>query len=86
MSVNGPLTRSRSNRIIGGVCGGIANFTGLDAGLVRLITVLLVVFAGSGFLIYILLWILLPEEGSGSSGLDGIISAFRGPKGGEDLR
>jgi phage shock protein PspC (stress-responsive transcriptional regulator) len=85
MSTNGPLTRSRSNRIIGGVCGGIASFTGLDVGLVRLIAVLVMLFAGSGLLIYIVLWIVLPEEGSGSSGLDNILGSFRG-KGGEDLR
>ncbi|MDR1448837.1 MAG: PspC domain-containing protein [Propionibacteriaceae bacterium] len=86
MSTNGPLARSRDNRIIGGVCGGIAKFIGLDPGLVRLITVLLMVLAGTGLLIYIVLWIVLPEEGSGTTGLDNIIGSFRDGKGGDDLR
>ncbi len=78
------LTRSKSNRVIGGVAGGIAEFTGLDSGLVRLITAVLVVFTGVGLVAYILAWILLPEAGSSSSGLDSIIEAFRNNRSGND--
>ncbi|MDR2930245.1 MAG: PspC domain-containing protein [Propionibacteriaceae bacterium] len=72
------LARSKTNRVLGGVAGGIAEFTGLDSGLVRLITAAIVLFTGVGLVGYILAWILLPEEGSSSSGLTSIISAFRG--------
>ncbi len=72
------LTRSKSNRVIAGVAGGIANFTGLDNGLVRLVTAAIVLFTGPlGFVGYILAWIILPEEGGTSTGLDSIIGAFR---------
>ncbi len=72
------LTRSKSNRVIAGVAGGIANFTGLDNGLVRLVTAAVVLFTGGiGLVLYILAWIVLPEEGGSSTGLDSIIGAFR---------
>lgn len=57
------LRRSRSDRLIAGVCGGIAARFGWNAGLVRLLFIV-----GSflpiipGFIIYVILWILLPEE------------------------
>ncbi len=59
--VNG-LRRSRSDRWLGGVCGGIAQSTGLAAWLWRVVFVGLVLCAGSGALLYLLLWIFLPEE------------------------
>ena len=71
------LARSRTNRIFAGVAGGIANYTGLDSGLVRLITFVVVVFTGAGLLLYIAAWILLPVEGSNTSGFDSIIAGFR---------
>ena len=74
----GQLTRSRSNRVLGGVAGGIAAFTGIDTGLVRIITALLVLFTGVGAIAYILAWILLPEEGGSSTAFDSILRAFRG--------
>jgi phage shock protein C len=56
------LRRSRSDRWLGGVCGGIARISGVAAWLWRLIFVLLVLCAGTGALVYVLLWILVPEE------------------------
>ena len=55
------LYRSRSNKKLGGVCGGIADYFGVDATLVRLFTLILIFWAG-GFIFYLLAWILLPEE------------------------
>ena len=56
------LTRSY-NRVIGGVCGGIAEFIGWDATLVRVIYVLLSIFSAGfpGILVYIILWIVMPS-------------------------
>jgi phage shock protein C len=56
------LARSRHERWIGGVCGGIAKASGLAPWLWRLVFALLVPLGGSGVLIYLLLWIFLPEE------------------------
>jgi phage shock protein PspC (stress-responsive transcriptional regulator) len=60
-SING-LRRSRGDRMIGGVCGGIAQATGIASWIVRLIFALMVLFAGTGALLYILMWILVPED------------------------
>ncbi len=59
-----PLMRVRQGKLIAGVCGGIAKWLGWDPTLVRLgYVVLTVVSAGfPGILIYILLWILMPQE------------------------
>ena len=49
-------------RVLGGVCGGIAEYFGLDSLLVRLAFVALILGWGSGLLLYILLWILAPKQ------------------------
>ncbi|WP_310385339.1 PspC domain-containing protein [Roseateles sp.] len=56
------LRRSVDDRWIGGVCGGIAKLTGIESWLCRLLLTVLALFAGSGVLVYILLWIFVPEE------------------------
>ena len=57
------LRRSRSDRWIGGVCGGLAKLTGVESWVFRLLFVIAVLFGGTGVLLYILLWIFVPEEG-----------------------
>ncbi len=56
------LYRSRYEKKIGGVCAGLADFFQIDVTVVRLIWVLLAVFAGTGILAYIIAWIIIPEE------------------------
>jgi len=62
MNAISALRRSRDDRWIGGVCGGLALTTGMAAWIWRLLFTLLVLFAGSGVLLYALLWIFVPEE------------------------
>lgn len=64
MSTHPPLRRSRSNRMIAGVVGGLADYFGLDPSLLRVIYVLVSIFsvAFPGILVYIILWIVVPEE------------------------
>jgi phage shock protein PspC (stress-responsive transcriptional regulator) len=57
------LRRSRSNRVLGGVCGGLAEYTGVEALLWRIGFVALALL-GAGVLVYPLLWILLPAGSS----------------------
>jgi phage shock protein PspC (stress-responsive transcriptional regulator) len=54
------LTRSTSDRVIGGVAGGIAQRFGLDPTLVRIAWVVSIFFGGLGILVYVVLWIALP--------------------------
>ncbi|TAL26820.1 MAG: PspC domain-containing protein [Aquabacterium sp.] len=58
----GPLRRSLADRWVGGVCGGLARLGGVESWIVRLAFAALFLFAGTGLLIYILLWIFVPEE------------------------
>ncbi len=64
VEVRSPLRRSRSQRMIAGVCGGIAEWWGWDVKLVRVLYVLVSFFSAAfpGILVYIILWVLLPEE------------------------
>jgi phage shock protein PspC (stress-responsive transcriptional regulator) len=54
------LMRSSRDKKIGGVCAGLADYFDLDPTLVRVVWLLAIFFAGTGFLIYIVLWIALP--------------------------
>ena len=54
------LVRSSTDKKIGGVCAGLANYFDLDPTIVRVIWFLAVFFAGTGLLVYIILWIVLP--------------------------
>ena len=56
------LYRSRSERFIGGVCGGLAKYLDWDVSIIRLIFIVLILSLGSGLLLYLLLWILIPLE------------------------
>ena len=56
------LRRSLTDRWLGGVCGGIAQVTNVPAWVWRLVFTFGLVFAGSGLALYILLWILVPQE------------------------
>ncbi len=56
------LIRPRRGRIVAGVCRAIAERFGWNVTLVRLLTLLAVVFAGLSLWVYIVLWILIPRE------------------------
>lgn len=58
------LYRSRTDKQICGVCGGLAKYLNMDVTVVRLLTVLLVLFAGGGLLAYIIAAVIMPEEPS----------------------
>lgn len=56
------LYRCRENRIIGGVCGGLGKYLGVDPTAIRLIYIILALWFGFGILAYIIFLILVPEE------------------------
>lgn len=57
------LFRSTSDKMIAGICGGLGQYLGIDSTIVRLIFVLLALAGGPGILAYIILWLIVPEEG-----------------------
>lgn len=56
------LRRSRSDRWIAGVCGGIAAATGVESWIWRLLAAVLLMCGGAGLLVYLLLWLFVPSE------------------------
>ncbi|MEW9572480.1 PspC domain-containing protein [Rhodanobacter sp. Si-c] len=56
------LCRSRTNRTLAGVCGGIAEYLGWDPTLVRVAWIILTLLGGSGILIYLIFWLVMPES------------------------
>ena len=56
------LRRSTTDRMIAGVCGGLAEHFGIDAATLRLVTILLVVFGGLSLWVYIILWLIIPAN------------------------
>lgn len=59
------LVRSRDDRVIAGVAGGLGRYLGLDPVLIRLGFVVLVLAGGSGVLAYLVAWLVIPEEAPG---------------------
>lgn len=56
------LYRSKKDCIIGGVCGGIAEYFEIDPTLVRLLAVLIIFLGGAGIIAYIIAWIIIPQN------------------------
>jgi phage shock protein C len=62
------LVRSRTDRMVAGVCGGIAEYFGWDVTLVRvLVAALALVTGGGGLLAYLVAWAIMPQEGKQTS-------------------
>jgi phage shock protein C len=62
MDASRKLYRSKANRQIAGVCGGLAEYFNVDAILIRVLFVLLAVLGGSGLVLYVAMWIIVPKE------------------------
>lgn len=56
------LTRSTTDRKIAGVCGGFAAYSGIDANIVRLVMILMAALGGSGVVLYLVAWVIVPIE------------------------
>ena len=56
------LRRSKTDKMIAGICGGLGKYFGLDPTILRLVFVLLMIFAGTGLLAYLIMWLVIPYE------------------------
>jgi phage shock protein C len=56
------LYRSKTDRMIGGICGGLAQYLAVDSTIVRLVFLLLFFVGGSAIPIYLILWVITPLE------------------------
>ena len=68
------LLRIRQGRIVAGVCAGLGAYFGVDVNLVRLAFGVLTVFYGLGILLYLIAWLILPEEGEDGSIVGSFVS------------
>ncbi|GAB3695176.1 PspC domain-containing protein [Nocardiopsis oceani] len=72
------LQRSESDRFLTGVCGGIADYTGLDSTLIRVLFAVFTLLGFSGILVYVLAWLLMPAASERRSLMEQIIRNFQG--------
>jgi phage shock protein C len=59
------LRRSRDDRVIAGLCGGLGRYFGIDPVILRIVFVVLLLAGGSGLLLYLVGWVAIPEERPG---------------------
>ena len=64
------MYRDPDNRIIGGVCSGLSAYMNIDPVFLRIVAIVLTIFGGSGLVIYIIFWIILPEASSPTQKLE----------------
>jgi phage shock protein C len=62
------LYRAKKNQMIAGVCSGLGEYFSIDPAIIRLIFILATIFGGYGVIVYIILWIILPEESNDKVG------------------
>jgi phage shock protein C len=55
------LYRSQTQRMVAGVCGGLAEYFNIDATVMRVLFLILAVFGGSGIVLYLVMWIFVPD-------------------------
>ena len=68
------LRRSRNDRVVAGVCAGLAEYFGIDVYIVRLVFAALAILGGTGILLYLVAWLILPETGESASIAEGFIN------------
>lgn len=73
------LRRSKRDRVIAGVCGGLGSYFGVDPVWFRLAFVILAVGGGAGVLIYVIAWLLIPEAGTDESRVSRVSLGNKGP-------
>ncbi len=56
------LYRSTTDKMVGGVCAGLANYLGIDPTVMRLIFVFMFLLGGHGLLVYLILWLVIPPQ------------------------
>ena len=71
------LYRKPEGRIVAGVCTGLADYLGVDVTIIRLVFAALTVFGGAGVLLYLIAWLVVPEEDKKSSIAEEFVSKIR---------
>jgi phage shock protein PspC (stress-responsive transcriptional regulator) len=72
------LYRKPEGQIVAGVCTGLADYLGIDVTLVRLGFAALTIFGGAGILLYLIAWLVVPQEGEKGSIAEEFVSKNKG--------
>ena len=64
------LYRSRDDRMISGVCGGLGEYLSIDATIIRLIFVITALWGGAGLIVYIVMLLVVPEDPAGAEAVE----------------
>jgi phage shock protein PspC (stress-responsive transcriptional regulator) len=72
------LERKINDRMLAGVCSGLAAYSGLDANLIRVLFLVGCLFGGIGALAYLIAWVVIPEEGEKQSIAERLVNQNRG--------
>src|SRR5437868_4201343 len=72
------LKRSSTDRVLGGVCGGLGAYLGVDPVIVRVVAVVLVFFGGAGVLLYLAAWLLVASDDPGAQSRPGRAATIAG--------
>ena len=75
MSNGKKLVRKTDDKMIAGVASGIADYFGIDVTLIRVLLVVTAIFGGFGLVVYIVMWVLVPEEGSGRAMIENMVDS-----------
>lgn len=59
--MNIKLYRSKTQKMVGGVCGGLAEMFGIDVSIIRILVAISMLFFGTGFILYLIAWLVIPE-------------------------
>jgi phage shock protein PspC (stress-responsive transcriptional regulator) len=71
------LYRSSKGQMVAGVCTGLGEYLNVDANLIRLGFAVLTIFGGLGILLYLIAWVILPEEGQDTSIAENMLKSKR---------
>lgn len=74
------LTRSTTDRMLGGVCGGLAEFTGIDPVVFRVVFAVATIMGGAGLIAYIIAWLVIPPGPDGTSYAESLLHDHRVPR------
>lgn len=80
------LARPTDDRMVAGVCSGIARYLKIDTSVVRAVMVVAVLMGAVGLWLYPLLWVLMPEEGSDRAGADVLVEKAKQWKADNDAK
>jgi phage shock protein C len=71
------IHRSREDRIVSGLCGGLGRYANIDPVIIRILFVAFTLFGGSGILLYVIGWLAIPDDGQSTAPIGRLANRLR---------